>query len=762
MSSFSKNPDLFDVLRPEGIRGREEAREACLEGLCPVQKEAAAHVDGPLVIFAGAGSGKTRVITRRIAHLIESGVPPWQILAVTFTNKAAGEMRGRVEALTPFGQRTLISTFHSACARWLREFADEAGFTSDFTIYDDSDTVSALKAVLKEFDIKLDKNLTVGDYRGFLHDVKTEALFPHERESINRLYGESMPPAALNVYRRYQEVLAGSNAMDFDDLLMNVLLLLRNNARVRLAMQQKYRYILVDEYQDTNKTQNELLTLLAAGHRNLCVVGDDDQSIYSWRGATPANILEFTTAYPDAKVLKLEQNYRSTSTIVDGASSVIANNRKRAQKKLWTANDRGSAIDFRIEADEEVEAWAVARSILDEISTYPLRDVAIFYRTNSQSRPLEEALRRDQIPYKVYGALRFYDRAEVKDLMAYMRLLVNPADDVSLRRVVNVPARGIGGTAVDQLAKEAQSRGKPLLAVLRELATENAPRVGPKYKAFAELLDELKQVLIADGLTSFVETLIKFTGYRTWLENKFPDKVVDKLENIHDLAGALAVFEEEGSKRGLEALSDWLQSVTLVTTEDENAQGVSLMTLHSAKGLEYDRVYIVGVEDGLLPYGSAADDEADLEEERRLFYVGMTRAKKKLSLSSAFRRRVFNNTMANMPSRFLKEIPRELLATDINHKAVVNSFNGGFNDTFHDDDYDDLHRKGHAEPDYEPAAGDRVSHPTYGPGIIAEIIDEFGHIKAIVDFDGLGKRKVAAHHLEPDSGNELVYDWDGI
>jgi DNA helicase-2/ATP-dependent DNA helicase PcrA len=758
---MTDKPDLFDVLRPGGIRGREDAREACLEGLCPIQREAAAHVDGPMVIFAGAGSGKTRVITRRIAHLIESGVPPWQILAVTFTNKAAGEMRGRVEALTPFGSRALISTFHSACARWLREFADEAGFTSDFTIYDDSDTVSALKAVLKELDVKLDKNLTVGDFRAFLHDVKTEALFPNERETINRLYGKSMPPGALNVYKRYQEKLAASNAMDFDDLLMNMLLLMRNNARVRAAMQQKYRYILVDEYQDTNKTQNELLTIVAASHRNLCVVGDDDQSIYSWRGATPANILEFNRTYPDAKVLKLEQNYRSTSTIVDGASSVIANNTKRAAKKLWTANDRGEAIQFRIEADEEVEAWAVARSILDEINSYPLREVAIFYRTNSQSRPLEEALRRDRIPYRVYGALRFYDRAEIKDLMAYMRLLANPADDVSLRRVVNVPTRGIGDTAVDQLAREATARGKPMLATLRQMADENAPRVGPKYRAFAELLDELKSELKSGGLANFVESLVKLTGYRTWLENKFPDKVVDKLENIHDLAGALAVFEEEGSKKGLEALSDWLQSVTLVTTEDENAQGVSLMTLHSAKGLEFDRVYIVGVEDGLLPYGSSAEDEADLEEERRLFYVGMTRARKKLSLSSAFRRRVFNNTMANMPSRFLKEIPRELMANDVNHKAVVEAWRHGHDDDEFERDHVRGGRSGGSQA-WDPAVGDRVTHPTYGSGIIDQIIDEFGHVKAVVEFDGLGKRKVAAHHLEPDTGRELTYDWDDV
>ncbi len=761
---MTEKPDLFDVLRPGGIRGREDARDACLVDLCPIQREAAAHIDGPMVIFAGAGSGKTRVITRRIVHLIESGVPPWQIVAVTFTNKAAGEMRGRVEQLTPYGSRALITTFHSACARWLREFAVEAGFTSDFTIYDDSDTISALKAVLKELEIKLDKNLTVGDYRGFLHDVKTEALFPHERETINAKYGESMPVAALNVYKRYQEVLAASNAMDFDDLLMNMLLLLRNNVHVRTAMQQKYRYVLVDEYQDTNKTQNDLLTLLAAAHRNLCVVGDDDQSIYSWRGASPANILEFATTYPDAKALKLEQNYRSTSTIVDAASSVIANNTKRAPKKLWTANDRGDPINFRIEADEEVEAWAVARSILDEIASYPLRDVAIFYRTNGQSRPLEEALRRDRIPYRVYGALRFFDRAEIKDLMAYMRLLANPADDVSLRRVINVPARGLGDTAVDQLAKAATERGKPMLATLKQLADDNAPRVGPKFRAFAELLDELKSQLAVSGLESFVESLVKLTGYRTWLENRFPDKVVDKLENIHDLAGALAVFEEEGSKKGLAALSDWLQSVTLVTTEDENAQGVSLMTLHSAKGLEYDRVYIVGVEDGLLPYGKSTEDTADLEEERRLFYVGMTRARKKLSLSSAFRRRVYNNTMANMPSRFLKEIPRELMATDANHKAAADSWQHNHEN---DDDQDDF--AGSSKPtkqkvaaSYTAAVGDRVQHPTYGAGIIDQIIDEFGHVKAVVEFDGLGKRKVATHHLEPDLGKELTYDWDDI
>lgn len=707
-----------------------------LSGLNDVQRQAVLHKDGPLVVFAGAGSGKTRIITHRIAWLIEQGVHPWEILAVTFTNKAAGEMRSRVAALSPFGNKVLISTFHSACARWLREFAPEIGYTSDFTIYDDADQLTAIKSVLSELNVKLDEETTPQDFRAAINRVKTLCLFPNDERLTHD--SELMPPEGVAVYRRYQEYLAGCNAMDFADLLMNVLLLLRRNDFVRGVLQGRYRYVLVDEYQDTNRTQFELIARLVEKSKNLFVVGDDDQSIYSWRGAVPSNIIDFDKTYPDAVKVTMEQNYRCSSNIVNAAASMIANNKRRVQKRLFTENAPGELINYRLETDHEMESWWVVDTIKSERQKYSYDDVAIFYRTNSQSRQMEDALRRENIPYQIYGTVRFYDRAEVKDLMAYLRLLVNPNDDVSVKRVLNTPTRGIGKKAVDLLEAEAGRRSLSMFKTLEQMVEDNSPKLGAKFQPFLELINHLKAETKDSPVDEVLEVLLESTAYLSHIEKKYPDQSAEKIENIHELGSALADFAAEFPTAGV---AEWLQSVTLSSSEGDNAQGVTLMTLHMAKGLEFPRVFIIGMEESLLPHKNSLEDKDSLEEERRLFYVGMTRAKQQLSLVGAYRRRTFNQWGANKPSRFLLEIPseyfRSLSGAERAYVEMRRSETRGYDD-------DDV-RYEYDEPEITP--GQSVRHPTFGQGLIRQILQEFGQVKVIVDFSDFGVRKVSAHHL---------------
>ena len=718
----------------------ERRGEKLLAGLNDVQRQAASHLDGPLVVFAGAGSGKTRIITHRIAWLIEQGVKPWEILAVTFTNKAALEMRNRVEALTPQGSRCLIATFHSACARWLREFAPELGFTSDFTIYDDADQLTALKKILTELNVKLDEENTAQEYRASINRVKTMAMLPSD-DRLAREYGDQMPPVGMQVYKRYQEYLAACNAMDFGDLIMNVLLLLRRNATVRDVLQHRYRYLLVDEYQDTNRTQFELISHLSDKHKNLFVVGDDDQSIYSWRGAVPSNIIDFDKVHPNAVKITMEQNYRCSSNIVDAASSMIQNNKRRVSKKLFTNNPAGELINYRLETDNEIEAWWVIGSIKDELDRYPLSEIAIFYRTNSQSRMLEDALRRENLPYQIYGTVRFYDRAEIKDLMSYFRVLINPNDDVSVKRILNTPTRGIGKKAEATLEAEASRRGLPLWPTIEALIAEGE-KLAAKFSAFAALMNKLRRELLVAPLDEVVEKLLAATRYIEHVEKKFPEQALDKVENIHELGSAIADFAAAYPDANI---AEWLQTVTLVSSEVEAKGGVSLMSLHMAKGLEFPRVYIVGLEEGLLPHRNSSDDEDSIEEERRLFYVGMTRAKQKLSLCGAYRRRTYNQWSSNRPSRFLTEIPREYFApvTEV-ESALIGGQAGSLG-------YTDGPRYDYSDHDASPithvAIGQNVRHPTYGQGVVEQIAEEFGLIKAVVRFAEFGMRKVALKHL---------------
>jgi DNA helicase-2/ATP-dependent DNA helicase PcrA len=722
-----------------------------LDNLNQAQREAALHRDGPAVVFAGAGSGKTRIITMRIAWLIDQGVSPWQILALTFTNKAAREMRDRVLGLCSVADKALISTFHSACAKWLREFAPELGFTSDFTIYDDADQNSVIKKIMQRGNLRLDKEVTVAEYRHAINHSKTLGLFPQDRDAHRAAFKEFMPTGGVDVYAAYQETLALANAMDFGDLIMNMVLLLRTNERVRSLMQSRYRYILVDEYQDTNKPQIELLQLLAASHRNLFVVGDDDQSIYSWRGAVPANIIDFEKMYPKVKVCKLEQNYRCSSNIVNAASAVVSHNKKRAEKTLRTDNPPGDLIDFRYETDGEFEAWWLADTIKSERAVFDYDDVAVFYRTNSQSRVVEDALRKEKIPYQIYGNVRFYDRVEVKDILAYIKLIVNPRDDVSFMRAMNTPARGLGDSAEVTISNRGRDKGISAFEAARQLACEAVPRLSSKLESFVALIDDLKKILDAQPLPEFLEALIERINYFAYLAKKYPDQSEDKQDNVMELASAIAEYVEETPGA---TLSDWLQSIMLASDVEGDAGGVSLMTLHMAKGLEFERVFLIGLEDGLLPHFNSCDDKLELEEERRLFYVGMTRAKKKLSLSAAYMRRTWGQTQANDVSRFLKELPPKYVNILTPPGGAEAPIDWGGGDVQEDGDtqyYDYSTESDEFSSNNQRAIkrGMKVAHPTYGAGIVEEVESSFGRTKILVRFNDVGLRRVEPHHLEP-------------
>ncbi|MEZ4743620.1 MAG: UvrD-helicase domain-containing protein [Bdellovibrionota bacterium] len=716
-----------------------------LDDLNEVQKKAAIHKDGALVVFAGAGSGKTKIITSRIALLMEAGTLPPQILAVTFTNKAAAEMKERVLHLSAQATGVHIGTFHSACARWLREFAPELGYSSDFTIYDEKDSLSLIKSILKEFNVQTDDEASASDYKAAISKAKTYAWLPSDAEKYVDQYSNMFPKFGIKVYKRYQESLAASNAMDFGDLLLNTLLLLKRNQGVRKILQKRYRYIMVDEYQDTNPTQFELISYLVNENKNLFVVGDDDQSIYSWRGADPRNILNFHKHYPDATVINLEQNYRCTGNIVKAASFMIAHNKNRAEKTLWTANEPGEPIGFILEYNGELEAWSVADQIKQEKARFPYNNIAIFYRTNAQSRQMEEILRREKIPYKIYGALRFYDRAEIKDLLAYIRLSMNANDDVAFNRIVNTPTRGIGAKAQAQILERAKLENTSLFNAAKLMGHDRIPRLSGKLMAFCKIIEDLTNQLNAAKISEIVQLILTKTEYAAYIEKKFPDQTVDKITNIHELAAALADYEENNKDS---SLSDWLQDISLTGSEDQSEAGVHLMTLHSAKGLEFKRVFIIGVEENLLPHSNSMDDNTHLEEERRLLYVGITRAREKLTLLCAEKRRVYNNWVANRPSRFFGEIPPDLF-----NSTSWNLNQNEQNITIDPNDISYTTQEHHTE--WSP--GSTVSHPTYGKGTIVNLQKEFGIEKATVDFQSHGKKKVSCAQLE---NSECYYEYD--
>jgi ATP-dependent DNA helicase UvrD/PcrA len=730
-----------------------------LKDLNPQQLEAVRQAEGPLLILAGAGSGKTRVITYRIAYLIQNcGVSPYQILAVTFTNKAAEEMRARVGRLLGHrAQDVWISTFHSACVRILRQSANEGlgrlGYRPDFVIYDTADQQALIKDCLKELNI--DEDLyeprtvaaRISGLKNAMIDSK-EALDP-------RSFG--LEAKVGRVYALYQEKLKTQNAMDFDDLLMMTVKLFETSPSLLELYQDRFRYILVDEYQDTNHAQYRLTKLLARKHRNLCVVGDDDQSIYSFRGADLKNILSFERDYPEAKVIALEQNYRSTQAILNGASAVVNRNRRRKPKKLWTENPPGHKLAVVQLMDEESEADYLCRMIqsgLAEGRTY--RDFAVLYRTNAQSRVIEDAFRREGIPYLVVGGLRFYERKEIKDMLAYLRLLINPADSVSLKRIINVPARGIGSVTLEKIERHAGVKNRSLFEALSEVSgcvaeTDSSSQEGVSLspaahrniQKFVTMIRELQGRVNRLPLADLLQEVWGRTGYLEALKKDGGPEAESRIENLKELLTAMQEFQERSMETG--DLATFLDQVALVSDTDnysESIGAVALLTLHAAKGLEFPVVFLTGMEEGLFPYSKALTDEHEMEEERRLCYVGMTRAKENLHLTATQCRRIYGSTRWNSPSRFLEEIPAELVEF-AGHKRVDQDYNNVYNNNNND-----------ASVSSGFAVGSLVRHPQWGLGTVKKREGGGEDLRLTVSFASVGTKKLSVKYamLEGASG----------
>ncbi len=632
-----------------------------LDKLNPEQRAAVLQTEGPLLVLAGAGSGKTRVLTCRIAHLLEKGVPAWRILAITFTNKAAKEMVERVDSLAgAAAEDAWVSTFHSCCARILRRDIEKLGYKREFVIYDEDDRMSVIKTVAKALELN-DKEFPPKAIKAAISDAKNRMLTPKEwlRDAGDNFRNRKMAEA----YEKYENALRSNNALDFDDLLIKTLELLSEHPPVLQYYQDKFDYVLVDEYQDTNIAQYQFVRLMTGNKRNLCVVGDDDQSIYGWRGADIRNILEFEKDFPDCRVIKLEQNYRSTANILDAANQVIAHNSGRKEKALWTQDDPGDKVGLYHAMDERDEA-AFTALMSKKLMSQGVRagEIAVLYRTNAQSRVIEEAFVRAGVPSRIYGGQRFYDRKEVKDLIAYMRALVNPDDDVSVRRIINEPKRGIGDTTIEKLLVYAEENGMSLMAAVLDCENSGlSAAAANKVKVFSDLMLALTEAMYTLPITEFTAALIEQTGYVKALEASRTEENQSRIENIRELEGAVSEYQKlnpEGE------MTDFLENVALITDIDnlnQTSGAVTLMTLHSAKGLEFDAVFLVGMEEGVFPLTRAMFDETALEEERRLAYVGITRAKKKLYLSHAHTRMLYNARNANQLSRFVSEIPQRLI-----------------------------------------------------------------------------------------------------
>ena len=643
--------------------------------LNPMQKEAVLHTEGPLLILAGAGSGKTRVLTHRVAYLIdEKQVNPWNILAITFTNKAAGEMRERVDQLVGFGAESIwVSTFHSTCVRILRRHIEYLGYNTNFSIYDSDDQKTLMKQVFKVMDVDT-KQFKERSVLGTISSAKDKLIGPDEfllnagQDFRQRGIGE--------IYKEYQKRLRKNNALDFDDLIVKTVELFQNNSEILNYYQERFKYIMVDEYQDTNLAQFKLISLLASKYRNLCVVGDDDQSIYRFRGADIGNILSFEETFPGAKVIKLEQNYRSTQNILNAANGVIRHNRGRKDKTLWTANGEGELIRFKQFVTAREEADFVAREIRD--SVYAYQDQAVLYRTNAQSRLLEERCIFYNVPYRLVGGVNFYQRKEIKDILAYLKTIANGVDDLSVLRIINVPKRGIGATTMGKVTIFASEHGMSLYDALRE--ARQIPGIGKaaeKIGTFIGQMESFRARAQSEDYTiqDLIEGIMDETGYQQELEAEGEVESQTRLENIEELVNKAVSYEEDSEHSTLDEFLEQVALVADIDNMDESENRVTLMTLHSAKGLEFPKVYLVGLEDGLFPSMMSinSDDKTDMEEERRLCYVGITRAKNELVITSARQRMVNGETRYCKPSRFLEEVPGELLEEE-RLEPVLGSF----------------------------------------------------------------------------------------
>ncbi len=631
------------------------------ETLNPRQQEAVFHTEGPLLVLAGAGSGKTRVLTHRIAYLIEEkGVNPWNILAITFTNKAAGEMRERVDDIVGFGAESIwVSTFHSTCVRILRRHIENLGYTTSFTIYDGDDQRTLMKQILKTMDLD-SKQFKDRALLSAISSAKDELVTPEE--FMLNAGGDFRQKKVAEVYKEYQKQLKKNNALDFDDLIVKTVELFKNCPDVLEYYQERFKYIMVDEYQDTNMAQFKLVDLLASKYRNLCVVGDDDQSIYKFRGANIENILSFEKAFPGAHVIKLEQNYRSTKNILEAANQVIRNNRGRKDKTLWTDNEEGTLVKLRRFDTAYDEAEAIVQDIM--ASGRPYADCAVLYRTNAQSRLLEEKCILHSVPYRLVGGVNFYQRKEIKDILCYLKTIANGQDDLAVNRIVNVPKRGIGATTMGRMTAFASEQGMSLFdALLRVRAVPGVGKAAEKIERFTEQIMDFRDRLEESSIKEIIEAILEETGYRTELENEGEVESQTRLENIEELINKAVSYSDTEEYPTLDGFLEEVALVADVDSVDDSENRVVLMTLHSAKGLEFPQVYLSGMEDGLFPsYMSIMSDDRDaLEEERRLCYVGITRAREKLTLTMARQRMINGETQYAKPSRFVEEIPPELL-----------------------------------------------------------------------------------------------------
>lgn len=753
-----------------------------LQSLNPVQKEAASCTEGPLLILAGAGSGKTRVLTHRIAYLIEEkGVNPWNIMAITFTNKAAQEMRDRVDRLVEFGAESIwVATFHSSCVRILRRYIDRLGYDNHFTIYDTDDQKSVIRKAVKELDLD-PKQYREGPLLGVISAAKNEMIEPQDFET--QAGGDFRMCQEAKIYKAYQKTLIDNNAVDFDDLLLLTVRLLRENRDILEAYQERLRYIMVDEYQDTNSVQFELIRLLSGKYHNLCVVGDDDQSIYKFRGADITNILSFEETFPGAKVVKLEQNYRSTNNILEAANSVIANNAHRKEKHLWSENGEGKEVSFI----HYETAYGEAEDVIDKIQTavhmgkHQYQDCAILYRTNAQSRAFEEKCIKKSVPYRLVGGVNFYQRQEIKDILAYLKTIDSGRDDLSVTRIVNVPKRGIGQVTLNKLAVYASEHGMRLFQAMEQVEQiSGIGKAADKIKGFVNQIMVFRALAKELDAAELIESILEQTGYLEELEKLEEDKAQAKQENLEEFQNKAADYYANHDEA---ALTDFLEEVALVAdidNMDSEADSLTLMTLHSAKGLEFPVVYMTGMEEGLFPsYMSMnSGDPGDIEEERRLCYVGITRAMQQLTLTAAKQRMVHGNIQYSAISRFVKELPQEKLdwkeetfgglfkkGPSMTANSLSDSLFGGSSSmssgssfsasqgsqtakkTNYDNVFDLKYAKAFSSPkpdslDYKE--GDRVSHIKFGKGTVLAVEDMKKDYQVTVEFDTAGVKKLFA------------------
>jgi DNA helicase-2/ATP-dependent DNA helicase PcrA len=707
--------------------------DSWLEKLNPPQREAVLHTEGPLLVLAGAGSGKTRVITTRVAHLVQKGIPPWHILAVTFTNKAAEEMRNRIDEMTGGqGHGVIISTFHRFCAQMLRHEGTAINLSPHYVIYDEHDQKELIKDCLTELNLD-EKKFKPGVLVSLISRSKDELIDAKSYEIHALTSPDPFRQMVSTIYSLYQKKLIAASALDFGDLIMKSVELLRDQPAIREKFQERFRYILVDEYQDTNRAQYVLTKTLAAKHRNLCVVGDDDQCVYVWRGADIRNIMEFEKEYPEAKVVKLEQNYRSTPQILDSAWQVVKHNQFRKDKKLWTEHSSGDPVTADEFSDEREEALAVAATIKEKTRSdgFRLADFAVFYRINAQSRVLEDALRRMEIPYKIIGAVRFYDRTEVKNVIAYLRVLINPADTLSLKRIINIPARALGKTTVEALERFALEQRISLFTALSRAAdvpglTQRAKNAAVDFFTLMTTLQGRAEKATAREMT---DAVLEATGYLKGLETDDDAESQDRAQNIREFLNAIQEYEERSDDK---STAGFLEQVSLVSDADDIESGpnyVTLMTVHLAKGLEFPFVFLTGLEEGLFPIGESDFSQEELEEERRLCYVGMTRAKQYLYLTWAASRRLFGHSRWNAPSRFIEEAGIKTASSESKVPSPELKY--------HEPSQPPSHFLGTQNSELMTAfsVGTRVRHAEFGPGKVIEKTGTGDQLKVVVLFD---------------------------